>query len=124
MAARIYDADHDIYGNWPRAVQAAFELGVPGTLVRLSSWRAVEHFLASGVPLVVSVKAEEGELRGAPYPRTSGHLLVIRGLTEAGDVLVNDPAADGPASVPRTYHREDLERCWMRRGGVAYAIGQ
>ena len=22
------------------------------------------------------------------------------------------------------YRREDLERCWMRRGGVAYAIGQ
>ena len=124
VAALVYDASHDIYGNWPRAVQAAYDLGVPGVLVRLSSWRAVEHFLESGVPLIVSIKAEEGELRGAPYPRTSGHLLVIRGLTEGGDVLVNDPAADGPGSVPRTYRREDLERCWMQRGGVAYAFGQ
>ena len=105
-------------------MQAAYDAGVPGVLVRLSSWRAVQHFLEAGVPLVVSVKAETGELAGAPYPRTSGHLLVIRGLTEDGDVLVNDPAADGPSSVPRTYRREDLERCWMRRGGVAYAIGQ
>ncbi len=124
LAALIYDADHDLYGNWPRAVQAAFGVGVPGTLVRLSSWRAVEQFLTVGVPLVVSVGAEKGELRGAPYERTSGHLLVIRGLDERGDVLVNDPAADDLAGVPRTYAREDMERCWMRRGGVAYAIGQ
>jgi hypothetical protein len=123
VAARIYDVDHDIYGNWPRAVQAAFDLGVPGALVRLSSWRAVEHFLQAGVPLIVSVKAEEGDLRGAPYPRTSGHLLVLRGLTADGRVLVNDPAA-APPGVPRSYHQEDMERCWMRRGGVAYAIGQ
>ena len=124
VAALLYDADHDLYGNWPRSVQGAFTLGVPGTLVRLSSWRAVEHFLRNGVPLVISIGADEGELRGAPYPRTSGHLLVIRGLTADGDVLVNDPAAPTVDGVPRTYHREDLEGCWMRRGGVAYAIGQ
>lgn len=123
LAAEIHDADHDIYGNWPRAVQAAFEHGVPGALVRLSSWRAVQHFLALDVPLVVSVKAEEGELRGAPYPRTSGHLLVVTGFAAEGGVHVNDPAAARPEDVARIYRAEDLERCWLRRGGVAYAIG-
>ena len=124
VAALAYDADHDIYGNWPRAVQAAFQAGVPGTLVRLSSWRAVQHFLEAGVPLIISVGAEPGQLQGAPYESTAGHLLVLRGLTPGGDVLVNDPAAATPDEVPRTYRREDLELCWMRRGGVAYAIGQ
>jgi Peptidase_C39 like family len=124
LAALIYDGPHDLYGNWPRAVQAAFTLGVPGCLVRISNWRTVEHFLAAGVPLIVSVKSGPGELRGAPYPSTAGHLLVIRGLDGAGGVLVNDPAAESLETVARTYRREDLERCWMQAGGVAYALGQ
>lgn len=123
VAALLYDADHDLYGNWPRAVQGAFVLGVSGTLVRLSSWRAVEHFLGRGIPLVVSVEVEPGELRGAPYERTAGHLLVITGFDASGDVRVNDPAARDAAGVGRIYTREDLERVWMRKGGVAYAIG-
>lgn len=123
LAALIYDADHDIYGNWPRAVQAAFTHGVPGALVRLSSWRAVESFLRAGVPLVVSVKAEPGELRGAPYPRTSGHLIVLCGLDGRGGIVVNDPAAGDLVGVRRVYEASDLVNCWMRRGGVAYALG-
>lgn len=123
VAQLIYDEQHDLYGNWPRAVQAAFELGVPGTLVRLSSWRAVEHFLARGIPLVVSVGVKPGELRGAPYSETQGHLLVITGFDGEGRVRVNDPAAGTLEGVLRVYRREDLERVWMRRGGVAYAIG-
>ena len=121
LCAAVYDREHDLYGNWPRAVQAAFERGVPGTLVRLSSWRAVAHFVAAGVPLVASVRAEPGELAGAPYERTAGHLLVIRGFDGAGGVLVNDPAAP-LASVARTYSAQDLARCWLARGGVAYAL--
>ncbi|MCP3919449.1 MAG: hypothetical protein GY711_28255 [bacterium] len=123
IARTIYDTDHDIYGNWPRAVQAAWTYGVPGDLVRLSSWAAAEAFLARGIPLVISVRAEEGELRGAPYPRTSGHLLVLVGLDAEGNAIVNDPAAESSASVRRTYAREDLEHVWMHKGGVAYAIG-
>ena len=123
VAELIYDEQHDLYGNWPRAVQAAFELGVPGTLVRLSSWRAVEHFLARGIPLVVSVRVAPGELRGAPYAETQGHLLVITGFDGQDGVRVNDPAAETLDGVLRLYQREDLERVWMRRGGVAYAIG-
>ena len=123
LAAEIYDADHDIYGNWPRAVQAAFTHGVPGALVRLSSWGAVESFLRAGVPLVVSVKAEPGELRGAPYPRTSGHLIVLCGFDGRGRIVVNDPAAGELVGVRRIYEASDLENCWMRRGGVAYALG-
>ena len=61
-------------------------------------------------------------LRGAPYERTAGHLLVVTGLGPAGQVLVNDPAAHWPGDVRRTYLREDLERCWFEKGGVAYAF--
>jgi hypothetical protein len=49
-------------------------------------------------------------------------LLVVTGLGPAGQVFVNDPAADVPGTVRRTYLREDLERCWFEKGGVAYAF--
>lgn len=122
MAATIFDPHFDIYGNWNRAVQGAFVHGVPGELVRLSSWNAVAEYLEAGQPLVVSIRAEEGQLRGAPYQRTAGHLLVLTGLGPAGVVHVNDPAAAWPGVVPRRYMRADMEAVWMRRGGVAYAL--
>lgn len=124
VAHLVFDEEHDIYGNWVRSVQGAFELGVPGVLVRLSSWDAVEHFLRQGMPLIVSVKVRLGELTGAPYGNTPGHLLMITGLDGNGGVRVNDPAASSAQEVPRTYRLDELERVWMARGGVAYLIGR
>jgi hypothetical protein len=124
VAHLVFDKEHDIYGNWVRSVQGAFEMGVPGVLVRLSSWDAVEHFLRQGMPLIVSVKVRLGELTGAPYGNTPGHLLMITGLDGEGGVQVNDPAASTAQDVPRTYRLDELERVWMARGGVAYLIGR
>lgn len=124
VARLVFDRENNIYGNWVRAVQGAFELGAPGVLVRISSWDAVEHFLGQGLPLIVSVKVRPGELTGAPYDDTPGHLLMITGLDGDGGVLVNDPAASSAAGVRRTYGLDELERVWMARGGVTYVIGR
>lgn len=122
VAATLYDAEHDIYGNWNRAVQGAFELGVRGYLTRINHWGEVSEHLVAGEPLVISIRAAEGELEGAPYPRTSGHLLVLRGLTDDGYALVHDPAASEVGEVPRRYRLSDLETVWLRRNGVAYVF--
>ena len=122
MAATVLDPHFDIYGNWNRAVQGAYGHGVPGRLVRLSSWESVAEYLQAGRPLVASIRAAPGELRGAPYEKTSGHLLVITGLGLGGVVYVNDPAAAWPGVVPRRYMRADMEQVWFRNGGVAYAF--
>lgn len=122
MAATVLDPHFDIYGNWNRAVQGAFTHGVPGSLVRVSSWETVDRYLRGGCPLVASIRAAPGELRGAPYEKTAGHLLVITGLGLGGVVFVNDPAASWPGTVPRRYMRADLEQVWFRNGGVAYAF--
>jgi hypothetical protein len=71
---------------------------------------------------VASIKADEGQLRGAPYERTGGHLLVVTGLGPGGVVHVNDPAAPWPGVVPRRYMRADMEQVWFGRGGVTYAL--
>jgi hypothetical protein len=58
-------------------------------------------------------------------PSTDGHVLVIVGFTETGDVVVNDPAADPRLglSVRRVYPRGAFERLWLAHsGGTVYLI--
>lgn len=123
VAQTLYDTQHDVYGNWNRAVQGAFELGVRGHLTRINDWNEVSDLLNGGNPLVISIRAAEGELAGSPYPETPGHLLVLRGLSPTtGRALVHDPAADTSATVARSYSLDDLETVWLRRSGVAYVF--
>jgi hypothetical protein len=122
VAERLYDAEHDIYGNWPHNVQGAFSLGVPGHVTRFNDWRAVRRSIAEGQPVIASISAVEGQLTGAPYEETSGHLFVICGFDGRGDVLVNDPAAPAAEAGLLTYARDELEEVWMRKGGTAYVL--
>ena len=86
--------------------------------------RQLATMLAAGIPLVASVAFEEDELPGAGY-RTSGHLLVIVGFDENGDVVVNDPASHSIPSndeVRTVYPREAFAKVWMRSRGLVYVI--
>ena len=38
---------------------------------------------------MISIGVKPGQLRGAPYERTNGHLLVLVGVDPAGDLEVN-----------------------------------
>lgn len=124
VAARVRDPEFDIYGNWPRNVQAAFELGVPGFVTRFNDWPPVVEHLQRGEPLIVSIRAPRGLIRNAPYRELSGgHLIVLRGLDGRGGVLVNDPAADRPERGQRTYRIDDLSKAWLELGnGTAYVL--
>ncbi len=122
VAALVYDRAHDLYGNWTRAIQGAFTLGVRGYAARFSSWVDVEESIRANQPLVISIAAAEGELHGAPYAKTDGHLLVLCGFDAQHRVLVNDPAAVDAAHGQLAYSRADLERCWFGHGGVAYVL--
>jgi hypothetical protein len=124
VAAACYDPAHDIYGNWPRNIQAAYSLGVPGYLARFSDWNWVAAMISAGQPLIISFHfSEPGALRGAPYPTTTGHLLVLCGFDNNGDVYVNDPAAATAETGCTVYRRLELEQVWLRgSGGVAYVL--
>jgi hypothetical protein len=71
------------------------------------------------LPVVISYAWKEGELPGAPLPRSDGHLAVLCGFTAGGDCAVNDPAAPGVRVV---YPRAALEAIWLRNEGLAYAV--
>jgi hypothetical protein len=123
-AARMtYDYDYDGTGNWPFNTAYAASLTGQAFVTRLRSLREAERFIAAGIPLVASIAFGPGELTGAPISSSDGHLLVIVGFTDSGDVVVNDPAAATRAGVRRTYDRGELEDAWIpASGGTVYVI--
>jgi len=122
VAAMAYDAEHDIYGNWNRASGTAHLFGLAGSLYRLNDWAEARLFLEQGLPLVISIGVEPGQLTGAPYESTAGHLIVLSGFDGAGHALVMDPAVAPPERGPLKYALDELEQCWLRRGGFAYVL--
>lgn len=123
-ALAIFDPEHQIFGNWNRAVQRAGDLGLDAWLTRFHSWDQVKAQIARGQPVIASIKFRRGEFpSNSLYPATAGHLIVIRGFTPEGDVIVNDPASRerGHGVV---YAAGDLARAWFDRGGVGYIIAR
>jgi len=122
-AKGTYDPVYDGCGNWPFNVAYASEHGLAGWVERLASLSDVEPYIARGVPVIASIKVARGEMQGTPYESTDGHLLVVRGFTPQGDVIVNDPAGR-PGAIRRVYRRDQFTHAWQHgSGGIVYIIG-
>ncbi len=124
-AANTYDYNYDGTGNWPFNTAYSARYDLESFVTRLRSLTEAEKFITAGIPLVVSVSFKENELDGAGYG-TNGHLMVIVGFTDDGDVVVNDPASHLIASndeVRTVYDRAQFENVWVpHSGGIAYVI--
>jgi hypothetical protein len=120
-ALAIYDAEYDLFGNWGRAVAWAGQNGFDAYLRRFRNFEQVKESIAAGQPIVASIRFKEGECPSFVMKKTAGHLIVIRGMTAAGDLIVNDPASKekGDGVV---YRAEDVRRAWLDHGGVGYVI--
>lgn len=124
VSLAVQDRTSQLFGNWPANTAYAASLGLDARVARLSSLADLEQEAAAGRPVVVSVTFGDGELPGAPIRKTSGHLLVVGGFTEAGDVIAYDPAGQGPAQVRRIYPRAAFHKAWrVNKRGLAYLIG-
>lgn len=122
VARTVFDAEHRIYGNWPYNVQGAYQYGLPGYITRFHDWEEVKTEIARDQPVIISIRCGQDVIRNAPYDYSGGHLLVVVGFDEAGDVLVNDPAARTADRGLTTYKADELYDCWMTRAGTAYVI--
>lgn len=124
VARRVYDHGAQLYGNWSLNVALAGELGLRATVRRPTSLGFVEAEVLAGRPVVVSHRFGPGELPASPLPQTKGHLIVVVGLTAAGDPIVHDPAADPRLGqeIQRVYPREAFARSWLGGAGVAYQV--
>jgi hypothetical protein len=124
-AASMYDPAFGGAGNWAFNAAYAAAHGLTAFVTRLTGLDDAELFIAAGLPLVASLTFNAEQLTGAGYG-TAGHLLVICGFTDSGDVIVNDPASHQIASdseVRATYRREEFERVWIGgSGGIVYVI--
>jgi hypothetical protein len=121
IAIAVHDAAYGGAGNWTFNVAYAGALGFDARVDRFADLIDVEPLIRDGIPVVCGVSFTEAEMTGAGYS-TAGHLLVLIGFTETGDVIVNDPAAHGTAQesqVRSVFGREEFERAW---NGYAYVI--
>ncbi|MDN5894989.1 MAG: peptidase C39 family protein [Nocardioides sp.] len=123
-AARFtYDHRYEGNGNWPFNTAYAGHFGMDAYVTRLRNLRDAERFIRAGIPVVISLAFDKGELDGAPINSTNGHLMVIVGFRKNGDVVANDPAAPKNSTVRRVYKRAQLEKAWLgASGGVTYVI--
>src|SRR5690606_1970955 len=102
-AARFsYDSSYRGTGTWPFNTAYASLFGADAMVHRLADLRAMEAYVKKGMPVVASVAFKSGQLTGSPISATPGHLMVVRGFTASGDVIVNDPAGKRNSAVKRT----------------------
>ena len=125
MVARgTYDYGARIWGNWPFNTAYASAYGLETTVSRFSSIEQVERWVDMGIPVAASIAWDNRNanyrLSGAPLTWSDGHILVIRGFTRSGDVIVNDPAASSNSGVPRVYNRAEFSRAWLKTSGGRY----
>ncbi|PRX50185.1 peptidase C39-like protein [Prauserella shujinwangii] len=133
-ARHTYDHAYEGTGNWPFNTAYAARYGLRAHVTRLHSLAELERYIARGVPVITSQSFLERELDGAGYG-TAGHLMVVIGFTQDGDVIVNDPAADSSAGVRNVYPRAQFETIWQRTlrhdaegnvaggpGGIVYLV--
>ncbi len=123
-AARYtFDYHYNGAGNWPFNTAYAARFGMDAFVTRLRSLDEAEAFIRAGIPLVASIAVDSHKLDGFLFKSSSGHLLVITGITAEGNVTANDPAATRDATVGRVYDRAQFEDAWLNQsGGIVYVI--
>lgn len=121
VARAVMDPGWGGTGNWP------FNMALPGSRPGLNAavarWNGLgdlERWVASGMPVAASVSYSL--LKGSPTVEAGdGHLVVVRGFTPEGDVLVNDPGVR-QERVRRVFPRSDFDRAWNHSGRTVYLV--
>ncbi len=124
-ARHVFDHAYNGAGNWSFNTAYAARYGTEAFVTRLCSLAEAEQLVAAGIPLVASVSFKRDELDGAGYD-TAGHLLVVVGFDDDGNVVCHDPASHevpDNAEVPVVYDRGQFARVWQdSSGGLVYVV--
>ena len=119
----VFDWVYDGHGNWPFNTAFAAVQGMEGYVARFTSLAQAEPWVAAGVPVVMSIAWNKGDITGSTIPSTNGHLLVLVGFDVNGNPIINDPAAASNDTVRVTYLRSEFEPLWLASsGGTVYLI--
>ena len=119
----VFDWIYEGHGNWPFNTAYAATFGYEGYVARLTSLAKVEEYVAAGIPVIMSIAWNKGDLTNSGVDSTNGHLLVLVGFDAEGNLIVNDPASPTNETVQRTYLRSEFEPLWLKSsGGTVYLI--
>ncbi len=123
IAANVYDKVWQGTGNWSFNMAYIGSLpGIAAVAARLPSLNVIEMLLRQGIPPIVSVSYDL--LKGAHRDNDPGHLMVVTGFNERGDVLLNDPyynpcdPESGRMEVPVNL----FDIAWQRSKRLVYII--
>jgi hypothetical protein len=121
--AGVFDWIYDGHGNWPFNTAYAAAQGYEGYVARFTSLEKVEEFVKAGVPVVLSIAWDNGDMTNSYISSTNGHLLVVVGFDGDGNPIIHDPAWPADADVENMYLRSEVEHLWLEAsGGTAYLI--
>lgn len=117
VARLVHDPHWPGTGNWPfNTAFAGAHPGLRAGVARLSDLAEIEDWIAADIPVILSVSS--GLLKGGSA-RGNGHLIVVVGFDDKGDVIANDP---GRKQVRQTYARNLVARAWADSRHTVYLI--
>jgi len=119
----VFDWIYDGHGNWPFNTAYAAEHGYEGYVARFTSLEKAEEFVKAGVPVIMSIAWNKGDMTNSHISSTNGHLLVLVGFDADGNPIINDPAWPANEDVQHMYFRSEFEHLWLEAsGGTVYLI--
>ena len=121
VARGVFDPGWGGTGNWSFNMAYAGSMpGLNGAVSRFQGLGDLEQWVAAGAPAAVSVSY--AQLNGKPTPEPDdGHLVVVRGFTQTGDVQVHDPGVRRER-VQRVLPRADFARAWDYSSRTVYLV--
>ena len=117
----VFDPGWPGTGNW--AFNMAYVGQFPGlrsAVARLADLPDLERWIHAGFPVAASVSY--GLLKGGSAAQPGdGHLVVVRGFTAEGNVLVHDPGVR-LSRVAREIPRDDFRAAWRHSRNTTYLV--
>lgn len=95
-AAHMLDAQTQSYDTSAFATSLCALRGLVAYATRLSGLAQLEQVLELGVPVAVQLNVTSGNVPDAGY-EAAAHAMVVCGIDDEGNVIVNDPAGVAPA---------------------------
>lgn len=118
-----YDSYYKMFGLWWRSIQTAHKFGLNGFVRYFESFREVEEYLKLNIPVISCISYKKGELTGSKTESSLGHVTVICGFDENGNVICCDPAEKDEKIGITVYKRNEYAKAWFSSaGGVGYIL--
>ncbi|MBI5386054.1 MAG: peptidase C39 family protein [Verrucomicrobia bacterium] len=123
VARAVHDRNWTGTGNWPFNTAFAGQFaGMRAYVTQVADLREVEDWIAAGIPVAVSVSFDL--LNGKSSDQGTGHLILVVGFTNQGDIVVNDPWPNPKRenSVRKIFPRANLLKAWERSHHTIYLV--